>query len=518
MDLIAKEVRDYYDEVGEKFQPSFEIDVDDLVTEIVNKAKYVNYTNYVKFEGYELIKDARKVGFYERREVKKKKGRGKKKVKTKPIDRRYIYKLVLTFRHVEKDPKSTFTQVLYLPMKVDKYHYSLNGMRLYLLNQVIDHSTFTHDGDIVMKSAVMPIRLKRNKLTLQNSIGREKDMYFYTTHMFDKECNALYYILAKYGLNETLLFLEVEDYISISKQPLGKGYYSFKLYDSYINCDMVYFKEYEYCRNIVGTFYNAVQESKYDKMPTDKQWKIVLGGVFKANNASDQKKLTKCEKVLISYDLGLDDTTKSVLCDKIEKKHIQNTETLFRWMMQNYNYLLMKSNYDFKNKRVRKAEFVADQYGRILMSGIRRILNTVRGKNKDFIEGAITNRPDCILMALRKSQKVSTFDDSVNDMDGWTPFKYTQKGPKGVPNKVPKKMRKLHPSQVGITDLNTTSGSDPGLSGIVCPLRKFDSLTFDKTPEPQIYENRIRTIQRKMREILKFKKITNGINPFKKID
>lgn len=67
------------------------------------------------------------------------------------------------------------------------------------------------------------------------------------------------------------------------------------------------------------------------------------------------------------------------------------------------------------------------------------------------------------------------------------------RGSKGK-NAVPTVYRSIHPSHLGKLDINSSGTSDPGMTGIICPMIKTNGLYFDpnfKEPEnwPDDYEN-----------------------------
>ena len=86
------------------------------------------------------------------------------------------------------------------------------------------------------------------------------------------------------------------------------------------------------------------------------------------------------------------------------------------------------------------------------------------------------------------SSGIMRYNDIINDMDFFSKFKYTIKGPHSLGNKnsnsISARYRGLHHSYIGHIDLTVCGNSDPGTSGVLSPWGKMDGLYFDGSPEP----------------------------------
>ena len=157
----------------------------------------------------------------------------------------------------------------------------------------------------------------------------------------------------------------------------------------------------------------------------------------------------------------MDETTKKILkLDDINKKDIYH---ILRWMMQNYNELRKKDNLSLENKRLRCNEYIAalltqefsNRLNRLITLGSKAVLQNYMDLFKFSGE---------ILIQKMHSSGILRFDDTINDMDFFSKFKYTTKGPNSLggknSNNVSIRYRGIHPSFLGNIDLLVCGNSD----------------------------------------------------------
>lgn len=86
------------------------------------------------------------------------------------------------------------------------------------------------------------------------------------------------------------------------------------------------------------------------------------------------------------------------------------------------------------------------------------------------------------------SSGILRFDDNINDMNFFSKFKVTSKGPHSLggrnSNNINMVNRGLHPSYIGRFDLWVCGNSDPGTSFVMSPFCEIDGLYFDLESEP----------------------------------
>ena len=123
-----------------------------------------------------------------------------------------------------------------------------------------------------------------------------------------------------------------------------------------------------------------------------------------------------------------------------------------------------------------------------LSRGIYRISD--KGKQVTFqdILRVIDTPPNYILKNINVTNLVD-YVDLVNDNDAELALSYTYKGISGLGDQgsgsaVPLIYRSVHPSHLGKVDLDSSSNSDPGLSGLICPMAKIYNGNFSEYSEP----------------------------------
>lgn len=162
--------------------------------------------------------------------------------------------------------------------------------------------------------------------------------------------------------------------------------------------------------------------------------------------------------------------------------------------MREFNYLHSQDNIDISTKHPRMAdEYLPAIYAMKISRGIYRISD--KGKNVTFkdVTRVIDTPPNYILKNINAANLVD-YVDLVNDNDAELALSYTYKGISGLGDQgsgsaVPIIYRSVHPSQLGKVDLDASSSSDPGLSGIICPMAKIVDGAFVKYQEPNGWKN-----------------------------
>ena len=82
---------------------------------------------------------------------------------------------------------------------------------------------------------------------------------------------------------------------------------------------------------------------------------------------------------------------------------------------------------------------------------------------------------------------VLRFDDVINDMNFFSKFKITSKGPHSLgnhdSNRISMKARGIHPSYLENFDILVCGSSDPGSTALLSPWGRIEGFHFDSTPE-----------------------------------
>jgi len=138
-------------------------------------------------------------------------------------------------------------------------------------------------------------------------------------------------------------------------------------------------------------------------------------------------------------------------------------------------------------------EYLPYIYAAKLSTGIYRISD--KGKNVTFndIVRVINTDPAYIIKNINTSN-LAPYVDLVNDNDAELALSYTYKGISGIGEQggksaVPIIYRYVDPSHIGRLDLDASSSSDPGLSGVLCPMVETVNGQFAQYQETNGWED-----------------------------
>ena len=91
-----------------------------------------------------------------------------------------------------------------------------------------------------------------------------------------------------------------------------------------------------------------------------------------------------------------------------------------------------------------------------------------------------------------------SYRDLVNDNDATAALKYTYKGISGLGEdgaSIQPIYRYIDPSHIGILDLDSSSVSDPGMSGMICPMADIYGTSFSEYEEPNTWREQYGKLQ-----------------------
>ncbi|MEI2419080.1 hypothetical protein V6O07_02315, partial [Arthrospira platensis SPKY2] len=243
-------------------------------------------------------------------------------------------------------------------------------------------------------------------------------------------------------------------------------------------------------------------------------WTIQLGRYY-TSSKDDSKRILKAKEIINSFYAIATNIYKSNL--KLDEINKSDTFAILRWIMQNFTILKLKDSLDLKNKRIRLNEYVGEYFAVEVNKKLHRFLSTASNGaqigSKDL--KYLFKYPINIIIKKLMSAKspLLRYDNSVNDMDFFTAFKYSSKGPSSISDngsngggkygkkkkkkqssKTPVSMMAIHHSQLGRIDLNSSSASEPGVTGYFTPFAKtFDGgKFFDLAKEPQSWMDNFR--------------------------
>lgn len=385
------------------------------------------------------------------------------------------------------NPEEVMEVLIALPRFTKGYYFKLSGNYYTTTFQIVDGSTYNNStasqskvDSITLKTMFTPVRIFRGFRDMVDIRTKETiSVIEYQSIIFKTVVNAMYYLLAHFGLYGTSEFLDI-DCVTVSLVPnLDENYVCFKKHDIYISCPKFCFQD-AMVQSLVATIYDGIgKDTNINDLFNIRYWLKNLGGAFK--NASIDKGLF----VLDSVDGIYDNITKEDI--HLPEKDKENIYTIFRWLLREFSKLRTKENIDVRTKRVRIADYVAAIYANKLNTGMHRISDSGRRVTLAKVKQAVYTNPLYVINNLSKLSNLVEYRDLVNDNDAITALKWTYKGISGLGEdgaSVQKIYRYVDPSHIGILDLDTSSGSDPGMSGILCPMKKLYNRSFSEYEEP----------------------------------
>ena len=389
------------------------------------------------------------------------------------------------------NPNQELEVLIALPRFVKGYYFRLNGNYYSTAFQIVDGSTYNNNNTsnsksdtVTLKTMFMPIRIFRSLKNVTDVRTKTSIKAIeYNSNIFNNTVNAMYYLLAHFGLYGTSDFLDIHC-VSLSMQPnLHEDYICFEKHGIYISCHREYFKD-AMVQSYMCTLYDGIfKDTTINDLFDQRYWLRVLGLCYK--NASIEKGLF----VLDSIDGIYDNITKRDL--RLPDEDKENIYTITRWLLREFSALKMKENVDVRTKRIRLADYISAVYATKLNQGMYRISDMGKKVTLKKVIQAINISPMYILNNISTMSNLIAYRDLVNDGDALTALKFTYKGISGLGESggsVQKIYRYVDPSYLGILDLTTSSNSDPGMSGMICPLTSlYNDHSFSEYSEPNTW-------------------------------
>lgn len=401
---------------------------------------------------------------------------------------------------------NTITVYLAIPRLIDDFYYRINGKMYSAMYQIVDASTYNNTGSkkkeqvVTLKTIFTPIRMARYVISLKTINNEVVNCTYFISSIFKKSLLVMKYFIAKMGFYESQRFFNIRDieimddisYIDTTK------YYIFEQRGMYIVVDRYLYDNVQIVQSYVYTVYNTIAYMKnvpYENMKDKDIWLKALGGEFTSFKNDDSSTtdviVEKGKSVLSSLEFVYDKLTKEDL--KLSKEDKEDIYCILRWMMYEYQALRNKDNLDISTKKIRWAEYLAAMYATRLSTRIYNISDQGRDANLNSIRKAIQTPPMYLIKEMTKSGcKLVNYVSCVNDMNSIIALKYTYKGISGIgerSNSISHAYRNIHPSHLGRVDVDSSSNSDPGISGTICPLSQLYDGHFDDYEEPSTWKN-----------------------------
>ena len=412
-----------------------------------------------------------------------------------------------------------------IPRLKDKYYFRIGGNMDLSMLQVIE-STYNNSyannsivGMVAYKTMFMASRIfrfniensKKKQLRMIDLNGEIMKGIYFSSIIFNKSVHVMKYLLARFGVYETMKRLKCQ-YIEIV--PFTEDIKDFyKMEQFYIipkNKLALIVPRYIYdndpvTQSLVYTIFSDIdQETDMNNIFTKEYWLIRLGRAFgsKLINTPD-----KGYSILESLES---------ICDASSMEHLRLPEEdkidiydIIVWLVREFSELRIKDNLDIGMKRIRWAEYFACIYAYKLIKGIYRISDKGNKITLQSIEKSINIAPDYLIRLISRDKLTSSVS-MANDMDSVAALKYTYKGVSGLgedDTSIPMGYRQVHDSHIGRVDLDSSSNSDPGMTGTVCPISDIHNGAFSDEPEPNEWREKIEELHSNYREMYGIKQM-----------
>ena len=432
--------------------------------------------------------------------------------------------LMVTYELTAKEDRLVIDVPIAIPKFINKYYINIQG-NLYLPQiQIVDASTYNNgltnakSQTVVLKTLSPPIRLYKRTTQLITIDKQLVQTTFFDINAFKKTSRSFIYILAEYGLEGALRFLGIEGinvydethkpypdpefYVFHNKDNITMKYASAKI-DLYVQVPKFLFDNDVVTQNMVIAIMDAsIWLDSFSSIFGLDFWRRALGADFKSDTVE------KGLGILTSFKGILDNITKEILHLPPELK--ENMFCILKWMVCEFSALRSKDNLNVMIKRIRIAEYIAAMYASKLNYAVYRIPDMGQRVTVDSLKKIVATDPMYLIKQLPSSQLIS-FNDIVTDCDATEATKFSVKGQSGLGDNnkksgqgarygakkqagadnssksIPMIYRYPHESHFGILDLDAVSASDPGVTGIICPMAKLYNGSFSEFEEPNTW-------------------------------
>lgn len=198
---------------------------------------------------------------------------------------------------------------IFINKLIDDCFYINEGVRYFLIYQIVDNSTYGTGDAVSLKSLLMPITLKQHQITaIPEYLDDPVDLKSFETLLFSKSVNPLLYVLAKDSYN-SLVNMEVKDKDNVFNEwnnyrdpslieklnAFFKTDFEFSDNSEELKKDgrIVFKIKSEKVKNPVDGCFVSVSK---EKLKNDKLTKAVLGSLL------DMKNETKKKRIVFTYD------------------------------------------------------------------------------------------------------------------------------------------------------------------------------------------------------------------------
>lgn len=415
------------------------------------------------------------------------------------------------FIKVKDDVRMLDVHIL-IPKIVNKYYFRIAGNLWLAMLQIVDGSTYNNSSasnakkqSVSFKTTSMAVRMFKNSHVFKDVNDEEFECIYYNSNIFKKTLPMFKYILAKFGFVNTQEFTGI-DCIYFTNNPTNVDNYCVKIKDTlYINVPKYIFNRDTVVQSLFYTMYDCVSKVKkpsIEKLMTNDFWLEGLGEEFKSPTVKKGIELLSSLEGI--YDIS---TKEDIRLDPHTKRNIYS---ILLWIVREFPRLRQKDNLDVTLKRVRYGQHIASLYSMRLIKSIKIVTDSKNKISVDKISQLIRTKPTCLLDSICKYNLVN-YRNLVNDLDSMLAIKYSYKGAAGIGNdskqSIPVIYRYVHPSHMGILDIDSSPKSDPGISGVLCPMLDLHDSYFSEYEEPNYWESEFKDIMNDYRTMNNHKEL-----------
>ena len=389
-----------------------------------------------------------------------------------------------------KYPEEYFEVLIEVPKIVDKYYIKLYGNFYLPIYQIVDGSTYNNSGsaskhpNVTLKTMFLATRIYRYQDTIKctKEFGPDNlNVTYYETRIFGKPVPIMKYLLAKYGFIDTLDRLKIKGIIVSDKDLKDENYYTIKKHGVYVSAIRYLYDNDIPTQSMVYTIVHSIEKNTTaNDIYNQNFWLASLGGHFGA--PTSDKGFEILESLYCIYDLSTKDSMHLPIEDRQDVFHV------IIWIIREFPNLRGKDNLDLSTKRIRMAEYQAALYAMKISNSIHRA--STYGKNISLadIKKFIYTQPEFLIKRILKDT-IKNYRNSVNDLDSFDALKFTFKGLSGLGDgsSIPSNYRKVDISYIGRLDMDSSSHTDPGMSGTICPLADIKDHSFSDYMEPNTW-------------------------------
>ena len=389
-----------------------------------------------------------------------------------------------------KYPEEYFEVLIEVPKIVDKYYIKLYGNYYLSIYQIVDGSTYNNSAstskhpNVTLKTMFLATRIYRYQDTMKCIKECNSDsinVTYYETRIFGKPVPIMKYLLAKYGFIEALDMLKIVGIVISDKNPKDEEYYTVRKHNVYVSVIKYLYDNDVPTQSMMYTIVHSIEKTTTaDDIYNQNFWLASLGGHF--STPTIEKGSEILESLYCIYDLSTKDSIHLPPEDKQDVFHV------IIWIIREFPNLRGKDNLDLSTKRIRLSEYQAALYAMKISSSIHRASNYGKNISLADIKKFIYTQPEFLIKKVLKDT-IKNYRNSVNDLDSFEALKFTFKGLSGLGDgsSIPSNYRKVDISYIGRLDMDSSSHTDPGMSGTICPLADIKNNSFSDFMEPNTW-------------------------------